>query len=86
MPLGSTNAPAVFQALMNEVLRNFLNNLVFVYLDDILCVAAAARESAVCERKVPNSANYMLLQSHSWAITWQGDRRSLIRLTSQKQL
>lgn len=86
MPLGSTNAPAVFQALMNELLRNFLNILVFVYLDDILFVAAAARESAVCERKMPNSANSMLLQSHSWAITWQGDTQSLIGLTSQKQL
>lgn len=36
MPFGLTNAPAVFQALVNDVLREFLNVCVFVYLDDIL--------------------------------------------------
>lgn len=36
MPFGFTNAPAVFQALVNDVLRDFLNRFVFVYLDDIL--------------------------------------------------
>ena len=36
MPFGLTNAPAVFQAMINDVLRDFLNLFVFVYLDDIL--------------------------------------------------
>lgn len=36
MPFGLTNAPAVFQALVNDVLRDFINRFVFVYLDDIL--------------------------------------------------
>lgn len=36
MPFGLTNAPAVFQALDNDVLRDMLNDFVFVYLDDIL--------------------------------------------------
>jgi len=36
MPFGLTNAPAVFQALVNDVLRDLLNRFVFVYLDDIL--------------------------------------------------
>lgn len=36
MPFGLTNAPAVFQALVNDVLRDMLNIFVFVYLDDIL--------------------------------------------------
>ena len=36
MPFGLSNAPAVFQALVNDVLRDMLNRYVFVYLDDIL--------------------------------------------------
>ena len=33
---GLTNAPAVFQALLNYVLRDMINTFVFVYLDDIV--------------------------------------------------
>ncbi len=36
LPFGLTNAPAVFQALVNVVLRDMVNRFVFVYLDDIL--------------------------------------------------
>ena len=35
MPFGLTNAPAVFQALLNDVLRDMFNHFVFVYLDDV---------------------------------------------------
>ena len=35
MPFGLTNAPSVFQALVNDVLRDMLNRFVFVYIDDI---------------------------------------------------
>ncbi len=36
LPFGLTNAPAVFQALINDVLRDMVNRFVFVNLDDIL--------------------------------------------------
>lgn len=36
IPFGLTNAPAVFQALVNDVLRDMPNNILYVYLDDIL--------------------------------------------------
>lgn len=60
LPFGLSNAPAVFQALINDVLRDMINKFVFVYLDDILSLLpgahparqtsapAAVGESVVC--------------------------------------
>lgn len=39
LPFGVVNAPSVFQALVNDVLRDMLNLFVFVYLDDILILS-----------------------------------------------
>eukprot|EP00063_Salmo_salar_P026978 XP_014001813.1 PREDICTED: RNA-directed DNA polymerase homolog [Salmo salar] len=44
MPFGFTNIPAVFQALVNDVLRFMLNRFIFVYLDDILVFSHSAQE------------------------------------------
>uniref|UniRef100_A0A9J7Y295 Gypsy retrotransposon integrase-like protein 1 n=1 Tax=Cyprinus carpio carpio TaxID=630221 RepID=A0A9J7Y295_CYPCA len=44
MPFGLVNAPAVFQAFINDVLREMLNIFVFVYLDDILIFSRNLQE------------------------------------------
>jgi hypothetical protein len=36
MPFGLTNAPTDFQALINDVLRQFLDDFCTAFLDDIL--------------------------------------------------
>jgi hypothetical protein len=35
-PFGLTNAPATFQRYINDVLREFLDDFVFAYIDDII--------------------------------------------------
>uniref|UniRef100_A0A3P8R7J1 Gypsy retrotransposon integrase-like protein 1 n=1 Tax=Astatotilapia calliptera TaxID=8154 RepID=A0A3P8R7J1_ASTCA len=52
MPFGLTNAPAVFQALVNDVLRDFLNVFVFVYLDDILIFSKTLEDHRIHVRSV----------------------------------
>ncbi len=44
MPFGLVNAPAVFQALINDALRDMLDKFVFVYLDDILIFSRCYQE------------------------------------------
>lgn len=44
MPFGLKNAPATFQRLMNEILRDHINKKCVVYLDDILIFSTSLKE------------------------------------------
>lgn len=44
MPMGLRNAPATFQALMNSIFRDCIDDFVVVYLDDILIFSESREE------------------------------------------
>ena len=52
MPFGLVNAPATFQAMMNKILREFLDHGVVVYLDDILIYSDSEEDHIELVRKV----------------------------------
>lgn len=44
MPFGLTNAPTVLQALVNDILWDFINQFIFIYLDEILIFSHTVSE------------------------------------------
>lgn len=44
MPFGFINAPATFQRLMTEILRELLGNSVFVFIEDVLVCSKTIEE------------------------------------------
>ena len=52
MPFGLTNAPATMQALVNDVLREYLDVFCVAYLDDILIYSKTLEEHIEQVRKV----------------------------------
>lgn len=52
MPFGLKNAPATFQRLINLVLREYINKICVVYLDDILIFSTSFQEHIINIGKV----------------------------------
>ncbi|XDV50904.1 hypothetical protein PO909_019890 [Leuciscus waleckii] len=52
MPFGLSNSPAVFQALVNDVLRDMIDQFIYVYLDDILIFSSSLQEHVQHVRRV----------------------------------
>ena len=52
IPFGLTNATTMFCNLMNDVLYNFLDSLVAVYLDDIVIYSSTLEDHVVHLEKV----------------------------------
>jgi hypothetical protein len=52
MPFGLCNAPATFQRMMNDILRDFLHKFVTVYLDDVCIYSRTLEEHLEHQRLV----------------------------------
>ena len=52
MPFGLVNLPTTFQTMMNEILREFLDQGIFVYIDDILIYSKKVEEHIILVQKV----------------------------------
>ena len=52
MPFGVTNAPTQFMKMMNDLLGEYLDRFVLIFLDDILVYSRNIKEHAEHVRKV----------------------------------
>ncbi|KAI2650569.1 Transposon Ty3-I Gag-Pol polyprotein [Labeo rohita] len=94
LPFGLVNAPAVFQALVNDVLRDMLNILVFVYLDDKLFFFHPSPKNTVniFSHSSQRFTDYPLTQSPTGALNFSlnfggnsVNRQSVIRVSPSDQ-
>jgi hypothetical protein len=79
MPFGLSNSPSVFQAFVNEIFRDMLNQKVIVYIDDILIFSDTLESHvrdvrAVLQRLIKNRlyAKVQKCEFHQTQITFLG--------------
>ncbi len=69
MPFGLSNSPAVFQALVNDVLRDMVDQFIYVYLDDILIFSTSLQEHVQHVRRGASKV------AREWAFCQGGEMR-----------
>lgn len=72
MPFGLKEAPATFQRLMNKILREHINKMCILYLDDILIFSTTLEEHEQSLSKIFN-----ILKEHNLKI--QADKCSFLK-------
>ena len=69
LPLGLCNAPSTFQRLMNDVMGEYIDNFVLVYLDDILVFSTTEHEHEHHLRLVFQKLREHKLQANSRSVS-----------------
>jgi len=69
MPFGVTNAPATFYTLMNDIFREWLDDFVVVYIDDILIYSGSLEEHAEVFQRLRENKLYVKLEKCEFRVT-----------------
>ena len=72
MPFGLCNAPAVFERMMEDMLRGLLNKVCLVYLDDIIVFGKTLKEAA-------SNLELVLIRLIEWGLKLKPSKCKLFR-------
>lgn len=85
MPFGLTNAPAAFMKLMNNVFRDYLDEFVIIFIDDILIYSKSPEEHMVhLSRVMQRLREHHLFAKFSKCSFWQREIGFLGHVVSDK--
>ncbi len=86
MPFGLTNAPTTFCTLMNDIFREWLDDFVVVYIDDILIYSSSLEEHAkhLCKvfQRLRENKSYAKLEKCEFGVT-EVDFLGQLRITQE---
>ena len=84
MPFGLSNAPAYFMDLMNRIFRDYLDDFVIVFIDDILVYSEDEASHAIHLRKVLELLRKNeLVAKYSKCHFWESEVRFLGHVINQ---